>query len=118
MRLPNSEEWKQMMNAFNQNWNFQNSFGAMDGKHIRIQAPRNSGSNYFNYKQYFSFILLAACDANYRFTLVDIGSFGSLSDGSVFKDSKFGQAFENNEIPIPKPQFLAGQAEKAPKALS
>lgn len=72
----NSEEWKKISKDFFLKWQFPNCIGALDGRHMEIQAPPYSGSQFYNYKGYFSIVLMAMCDANHKFTWVDIGQFG------------------------------------------
>jgi len=50
---PTEEEWKKKGEEFYSLWQFPNCTGAIDGKHIEIQAPHNSGSLFFNYKKTF-----------------------------------------------------------------
>ncbi|XP_040183523.1 protein ANTAGONIST OF LIKE HETEROCHROMATIN PROTEIN 1-like isoform X4 [Rana temporaria] len=69
-KKPTAEEWSQISEIFWQRCNFPNCVGAIDGKHIRIVKPMGSGSQYFNYKKYFSFLLMAVADANYSVTLI------------------------------------------------
>ena len=69
----------------------------MDGKHIRIPAPPNAGSEFYNYKQFHSLNLLAVCDADLKFTFVDIGQSGQWSDSGVFENSSFGPALLKSE---------------------
>nr|CAI5867630.1 unnamed protein product [Callosobruchus analis] len=69
--------------------NYPNCIGGIDGKYVRIIKPNHSGSIYYNYKHYFSLILTAICDSDYKFTFIDIGSYGRLAHSTVFENSEF-----------------------------
>ena len=43
-----SDEWLKISKKFKERWNFPNGIGGVDGKHIVLQQPRNSGSHYRN----------------------------------------------------------------------
>lgn len=75
--------------------------GALDGNHIQCKAPPNSGSVYYNYKGNFSIVLLALCDAQYKFTYNNVGAKGSASDGGIFGSCSLGTALENETLNIP-----------------
>ena len=52
---------------------------------------------------FFSLVLLAICDANYRFTLFDVGQYGSNNDSGVLILTNMGEYFEDHSNNIPQP---------------
>ena len=50
-------------------------------------------------------------DTDYQFIYVDIGDYGSHSDGAVFKQSNLRHAFVNGELYIPEPKELPNYPE-------
>ncbi|KAL4123451.1 hypothetical protein QTP88_015629 [Uroleucon formosanum] len=66
--------------------------------------PEKSGSMYYNYKNYFSIVLLAVADSNYRFTYIDIGAYGKECDFTIFKESSLWNLMEKNELHMPDPE--------------
>lgn len=70
-------------------WNIPNCVGSIDGKHVRIKAPKNSGSMFFNYMDYFSIV-----DANCKFIAIDVGSYGKEGDNGIFQKSEMGKKLQ------------------------
>jgi len=90
MPARDKNDWIRKADEFYERTNFPNCIGAVDRKHIRIRKPNESGCQFFNYKNFFSTVLMAVADANYCFISVEVGAYGSSSDSNVFKKSTFG----------------------------
>ena len=73
---------------------------------IRIESPKLSGTVYHNCKGFFSIVLLAICDANYCFTLFDLGQFGSNNDTGVLASSQMDEMFEDELLHLPEDRKL------------
>ena len=108
LHSPNiQEKWLAIAQQFESRWQFPNCLGAGDGKHIGIRCPVYSGSDYVNYKGFFSFILLAFVGPDYRLLYTDIGCQGSASDGGVFCISSLWQALTEGTLNLPPPKSLS-----------
>ena len=115
MPVPTTEDWRAISSDFHQHWNFPNCLGSIDGKHVVIQAPNNSGSLFHNYKGTFSIVLLAVVDAKYCFRVVDVGSYGRTSDGGTLANSAFGQALVDGNLQLPDDAVLPGAEHLGPQ---
>jgi len=104
-----SEEWKKIAFDYNKIWNFPQSVRSMDGKHIVIEAPKLSRSDFYNYKGTFSIVLFAFVDANYNFIYVNVACQSRISDGGVFKSTRFQNLMENSTLNIPDKRALPGR---------
>nr|CAI5836347.1 unnamed protein product [Callosobruchus analis] len=113
-----SFEWREIAKEFEARWNFPHCCGALDGKHVLLQAPLKSGSEYFNYKSSFSVVLMALCDANYCITYVNIGSPGRMSDGGIFQNCKLSEYMENGNINFPPDNVLSSTQKKQPHVIN
>ena len=98
------EDWKKIDERFRNRWNVPHAVGALDGKHIAIKKLKKSGSEYFNYNGYFSLVLLALVDAEYKFLWVNVGASGSSSDAQIFSCSKLNRRIENGTLGLPPPE--------------
>lgn len=63
---------------------------------------------------FFSINLQAIADANYKFTVIDVGAYGRESDGGVFRNSVLFEKLQNKELNIPEDVELPGTNTKLP----
>ena len=112
MSPPSDEDWKQIEHRFNMKWNFPNCIGSLDGKHIMMRCPPNSHSLYTTTtKDFFSIVLMALVDADYRFIHIDGGNYGSNGDSGIFKNSALEKLSQVTLLNIPGPKRLPGYPE-------
>ncbi|XP_066983806.1 uncharacterized protein [Macrobrachium rosenbergii] len=74
---PTPEARQEVAWGFEERWSFPHVIGAIDGKNIRLCNSPKGGTHYFNYKKFYSMVLLAVADASYKFLYVDVGAIGS-----------------------------------------
>lgn len=108
-QMPQSPvEWMEIARRFMEKWNFPNTLGAIDGKHVALRSPANSGSVFYNYKHFFCIVLMALVDADYKFIYVDVSCNGRVSDGGVFAGCSLGEALNKRLANIPRYSELLG----------
>ena len=52
---------------------------------MTILKPKYSGSDFYNYKGFYSVVLLAFIDYDFRFLAADVEVHGQISDGGVLR---------------------------------
>ncbi|KAL4720970.1 hypothetical protein ACJJTC_019230 [Scirpophaga incertulas] len=115
VKLPNNpQEWLKIADAFDELWNFPHCIGAVDGKHVVLQAPVNSGTEFYNYKGNFSIVLFILADANYQIKFVDVGCQGRISNGGVYKNTKLYSLMVKDKLNLPTPTPLEGRDKVIP----
>jgi hypothetical protein len=62
-------------------------------------------------------VLLALVDANYKFTYVDIGTNGRISDGGVYAKSGLAASLQTNSLNIPAARPLSLNHQPVPHVI-
>ncbi|KMQ82929.1 nuclease harbi1-like protein, partial [Lasius niger] len=106
-----AEDWRKISEEYMLKWQFPNCIGALGGRHIK--KPPCSGSQYHNYMKFFSIVLLALCDANHKFTWVDIGQFVTV----VWRNSELAADLDSGNADLPSPTPLPGRDVPFPQVI-
>ena len=102
--MPKSEEdFRKKILDMEELWQFPCSWSAVDGCHIPIKCPAGgpeSCKEYHNFKNFYSVVLMAMVDANYRFVWASCGFPGNSHDAIIFQSTDLWMNIkENNLIP-------------------
>ena len=106
-----------MARQFEDKWQYPNCIGVIDGKHIAIRAPPNSGSMFHNYKMFYSIVLMTVVKVDSRgcgipFHYRGYWSEWSLCDAGICANSAMATALENGTLGIPEDRPLPGRVKK------
>ena len=66
-----------------------------------MKKPKKTGNDYYNYKGFFSLVLLALVDTDYRFLWIDCGSSGSCLDAQIFNRSDLRDKIKDRSLGLP-----------------
>ena len=77
-------------------------------------APRTRDLCFTIISIFFSIVLQALVDANYRFIVIYVGGYGKQSDGGTFQASSLYQAIMSGTLQIPEPTTLPDSNDVAP----
>ena len=86
VRFPTTnDEIKKTIDGFAQKYSYPLCLGALDGTHISVTPPKGFETDYLNFKKFYSVIMLAVVDAEFRFTYINVGAPGRSNLADVIK---------------------------------
>ena len=81
---------------------------------MAVKKPKNTGALFHNYKGFFSIVMLALVDGQYKFRWVDAGTAGPCSDAQIFNASQLKRRIEDGRIGFPDPAPITQGGQDVP----
>ena len=104
-----NDEFKETLVDMDAELQFPYAFATFDGSHLSIKCPsgeQEAMKYYYNFKNFYTVILLGLVDINYRFIWATLGALGfqstSLWDNIASGKTLSGQVVEINDLEIPQ----------------
>ena len=108
VQLPQGERLEEDIAGFEAERGFPQVVGAIDGTHIPIICPEESGSDYYNRKGYYSVIMQAVVDYQGLFIDVYVEWPGKVHDARVFVNSAFYKGMVSGTLFLIKKRLING----------
>ena len=90
------DDFQESMAKFGEEWQFPYAFAAVDGSQGGAQAMKQ----YFNFKGFYSIVLMALVDAEYRFIWASVGAPGNTHDSTLMQSTElWDRIVAGNVIP-------------------
>ena len=84
-------------------WQFPGVFGGIDDCHIPIKCPHDGNEvriEYYNFKNFYSIVIMGIVTADYRFLWANVGLPGGLNDTCTFQASHlYSDIVRRNALP-------------------
>ncbi|XP_046342448.2 uncharacterized protein LOC124123198 [Haliotis rufescens] len=112
--MSSGDTWEDVAEEFLMRWNVPHDCDALDGKHVTIRKPPKTGTMYRNYKGFFSVVLMALVDADYKFLWIVVGGVGSQSDAQIYNQSELKECLVDGSIGFPPPSTLPNDVKDSP----
>ena len=95
---PTETEWEVIASKTVKRWQYPK------GKHISFVHPKDSGFDFCYYKLFFSIVLSALVDYDYKLIHVDVGCLGRISDVGVYRNSSLCKVLSKGTLNLPRPR--------------
>lgn len=86
----------------------ESQFLFLDGSHIEIQPPKEHATDYYNYKGWYSIVLLACVDYKYRFMYINVGATGRNNDSYIYEGSLLKKEMEGSALFQENQKLISG----------
>ncbi|XP_077523192.1 uncharacterized protein LOC144134077 [Amblyomma americanum] len=105
VRYPRRHELEEHVRQFVAVTGFPQGVGALDGCHIEVSPPKKQAADYYNYKGWYSVILLEVVDYSYKFIYTKVGTPGKNHDSDVFLKLRLPKVLSSDLFQLGKRTF-------------
>ncbi|CAF0962216.1 unnamed protein product [Rotaria sordida] len=91
-----NQETEDTINEFLNMFDYSMYIGALNGIHISVKSPLELETDHYNYKKFYSVIMLAVVNCDLEFTYINFGASGQCNDGSVYTRSNLSKVLQHS----------------------